>query len=49
MKTEFGAIGEKNLPPHNVFLAYGLFQTENIQGPKDSAGTFDLSQLPKRM
>lgn len=29
------SVGKQNLIPPNVFLACGLFQAENNQGPKD--------------
>ena len=38
----FASVGEQNLPPQNVSLAWGLFQADDNQGPKDSGRTFDL-------
>ena len=36
-------VGEQNLPPQYVSLAYRFFQAEKNQGPKDSGRNFDLS------
>ena len=35
-------VGEQNLPPQCVFLAYGLFPAENNQDPKRLRRNFDL-------
>ena len=39
----FCIVGEQNLPPPNISLAFRLFLAKNNQGPKNSGRNFDLS------
>ena len=41
-KTLYTILGEQNLLPQNVCLAWEIFQAENNQGPKDSGRNLDL-------
>ena len=40
--TGEASIGEQNLPPQNITLAWGLFLDENNQGLKNSERTFNF-------
>ena len=42
MQQKVPGIGEQNLPPQNVSLAWVLFQAENNQGPKYLGKNFDF-------